>query len=82
MSDDELSSEEKAKLESVMNEEVAKAEKAQDEKDPGEDLNKIFGKIQKKGKKEGKQELLAPVLTGTSSVNLIRVALLVGELVE
>lgn len=41
---EELTPEEKARLEAAFNQEVAKS----DEKDPGEGLNKIFGKIRKK----------------------------------
>lgn len=45
---EELTPEEKARLEAAFNQEVAKSDKKEDEKDPGEGLNKIFGKIRKK----------------------------------
>lgn len=48
MSDKEnLTPEEKIRMEAAFNQEVAKSDKKEDEKDPGEGLNKIFGKIRK-----------------------------------
>lgn len=47
---EELTPEEKMRLEAAMNQEVAKSDKKEDEKDPGEGLNKIFDKIRKKNK--------------------------------
>lgn len=44
---EDLTSEERVRLEAGMNQEVAKSDKKENEKDPGEGLNKIFGKIRK-----------------------------------
>jgi hypothetical protein len=47
---EELTPEEKMKIRAAMNQEVAKSDKEEDKKDPGEGLNKIFGKIRKRDK--------------------------------
>lgn len=47
---EELAPKEKMRLAAAMNQEVAKSDKKEDEKDPGEGLNKIFDKIRKKSK--------------------------------